>query len=214
MLEQIVLEGEGSSLPHAFGGYLFNHNLDKIEPEQFVNTSREGKISYYSRKRGFGFIEEGKESYFFHFRGHARLKHVFYENTHKILFLAKEVCDSEVPKIDYPVRFILKKIPDSPQGAQARMWVLAEEYEELVKGIKISGHKDYKVTLGRKTPDGQRMDLLVLFQGNNLTELRERLLFLAEEIKTEGTELLFEEFKDGSWHGCENPVKEDDNGTK
>lgn len=206
MLEQIILEDEGSSLPHTFGGYTINHKLDRIVPERFVNMSHEGTISYYNKKRGFGFIASGKESYFFHFRGNSHLQHVFFDNEHKILFLPKEECDSSVAKIDYPVRFILKQVPNSPQKYHARMWVLKDVYDELLNSIRIEGHEEYKVSIARKTPDGKRLDILVLFNGNNLEQLRERLSFMKQEINTPGTELYCEKLVDGSYKEAQLPV--------
>lgn len=203
MIEQIILEGEGSNLPHIFGGYTINHRLDRMEPERFVNMSHEGTISYYNKKRGFGFIASGKESYFFHFRGHSHLQHVFFNNEHKILFLPKEVCDSSVPKIDYPVRFILKKVL---QKYHARMWVLKEEYDNLLNSIRIEGHEEYKVSIARKTEDGQRLDILVLFNGNNLEQLRERLSFMKQDINIPGTELYCEKLINGSYQEAQLPV--------
>jgi hypothetical protein len=205
----ILVDGVTPVSEQSFRHVTLEYSRDTMEPEKFDDAqSYIGLVSFYNRRKGYGFVQNGKESYFFHVRGYCKLNPVFFKHTHKILLVVGEKLDpSKVPVIGQEIRYILK---DTEQGIQARLWCYEKDYQEVKAGLDISGHRKIRCTLfrtvnGLNGEESVAQDAIVLFEGNNLDRLFEKLQHLEAELRVDGTEILFEEFNNESWITVDNP---------
>ncbi len=196
---------------NSFRHITLRYDRDSVEPEKYVETCYVGEVSYYNRNKGYGFVQRDRESYFFHVRGFCKLNPVFYRNEHKILLVVGAKLDNNnLPASGRKLRFILK---ETDQGTQARLWCFEEDYQAKYNELDIRGNVQYRCTMFRDVLDAAGVavakDSIVVFEGNNLDKLHQKLDLIREDAEVEGTEVLFEAFVDDTWQVCDCPVNMD-----